>query len=116
MSVLADIIWALVQLTNKHSIKPIINSGAVPRLVELLKCNQIVIINPVLRILGNISHGEDQDTQVVLDAGVLDYLQGLMNHNHKIIRMETCWILSNVSAGTSTQIQRILEHKYIMEK
>lgn len=113
---MADIIWALVQLTNKHSVKTIIDSGAVPRLVSLLKASQIVIINPVLRILGNITHGEDKDTQVVLDAGVLDHLQGLMGHSHKIIRMETCWIISNVTAGTSTQIQCILEHKFIMEK
>lgn len=85
-------------------------------MVSLLKASQIVIINPVLRILGNITHGEDKDTQVVIDAGVLDHLQGLMGHSHKIIRMETCWIISNVTAGTSTQIQCILEHKFIMEK
>jgi len=116
LSVMADIIWALVQLTNKFSVKTIIQSGAVPCLVQLLKATQIVIINPVLRILGNITHGEDTDTQIVLDAGVLDHLQSLMSHTHKIIRMETCWILSNVTAGTSTQIAHVLENKFIMEK
>lgn len=58
-------------MTNKWTINPIIESGVLPTLVKMLNSSQIIIINPTLRILGNITHGCDEDTQKVIDSGVL---------------------------------------------
>lgn len=81
-----------------------------------MSSNQIVIINPCLRIIGNITHGDDQDTDMVIEAGVLDHLTQLLTHHHKIIRMETCWIISNITAGTSSQLDKVIRNDQILSK
>ncbi len=61
-------------------------------------------MTPALRTLGNIVSGNDNQTQVTLDAGILPPLTRLLHHPKKIIRKETCWTLSNIAAGTVAQV------------
>ncbi len=61
-------------------------------------------MTPALRTVGNIVSGNDKQTQVALDAGILPPLTRLLHHPKKIIRKETCWTLSNIAAGTVAQI------------
>ncbi len=61
-------------------------------------------MTPALRTLGNIVSGNDNQTQVTLDAGILPALTRLLHHPKKIIRKETCWTFSNIAAGTVAQI------------
>ena len=82
----------------------------------MLNLNQIVIINPCLRILGNITHGTDEETQKVVDAGIIDVCHKLMGHNHKIIRMETCWILSNITAGNMKHAEAVVRNEAVLDK
>ncbi len=63
-----------------------------------------LVMTPALRTLGNIVSGNDNQTQVTLDAGILPPLTRLLHHPKKIIRKETCWALSNIAAGTVAQI------------
>lgn len=116
MGTLADICWALVQHVNKYSIQTIIQLDVIPVFVKMLQLPQIIIVNPVLRMLGNITHGKDEDTQAVIDAGCITCLTVLLNHPHKIIRMEACWIISNITAGTSKQIQCIMNDEFVFPK
>ena len=116
MGTLADICWALVPHVNKYSIQTIITLEVIPVFVKLLQLPQIIIVNPVLRMLGNITHGKDEDTQAVIDAGCINYLTVLLGHPHKIIRMEACWIISNITAGTSKQIQFIMDDEFVFPK
>ena len=60
---------------------------------------------PALRTIGNIVTGEDHQTQAVIDAGVLPSLRALLNDPKKDLKKETCWTLSNITAGTEAQIQ-----------
>jgi hypothetical protein len=39
-----------------------------------------------------------------------------LGHEKKIFRRETCWILSNISAGTSSQVAQILSNLPLFEK
>lgn len=49
--------------------------------------------------------GSDQQTQFVIDSGFLVAALELLNNSRKIIRKEICWAISNITAGTSQQIQ-----------
>lgn len=53
--------------------------------------------------------GPDEETQVLLDAGVLDSLNRLLTHHKKTVRKEVCWSVSNITAGNSNQIQCCLD-------
>ena len=40
----------------------------------------------------------------------------LLDHKKKAIRKETCWALSNITAGNSDQIERIITFPNLIEK
>ena len=60
----------------------------------------------MLRILGNLVTGtDDQTTQVINtvngDVEIMPRLFALLNHQSKPVRREVCWTLSNITAGNS---------------
>lgn len=60
---------------------------------------------PCLRIIGNIVSGDDSQTQKILDCDLLTTLFDLLKSNRDTIRKEVCWSISNITAGTKSQIQ-----------
>ena len=42
----------------------------------------------------------DEETDIVIQAGVLDYIEVLVDTNEKSVRKEVCWALSNITAGS----------------
>jgi len=63
--------------------------------------------------VGNIVTGDDQQTQAVLDAGVLAHLLTLLQSPKESIKKEACWTLSNITAGVQNQIQAVIEANII---
>jgi hypothetical protein len=45
----------------------------------------------------------------VIDAGVLPSLRALLSDPKKDLKKETCWTLSNITAGTEAQIQAVID-------
>ena len=80
----------------------------VPRLVTLLRHNDMIISVPSLRTLGNILTARDDYAQVAIECGVLEAFTQLLDHPKKAIRKEICWSISNVTAGNAEQIQRCI--------
>ena len=95
----------------------VVSAGVVPPLVNLISPQApSAVITPVLRTLGNIVTGDDVQTQAVIDAGVLTRLVPLLEHTKKPIRKETCWMLSNICAGTQAQIQAVLSVPGLLDR
>ena len=109
--ILTDICWALSYVSDggNERVSAIINSGVVPRLVQLLEHQHIAIAVACLRTIGNTLTGSDEETQMALNAGVLDALVKLINHPKKAIRKEVCWSVSNITAGNAQQISQVLD-------
>jgi hypothetical protein len=76
--------------------------------VELLQSPAATVATPALRCIGNIVTGDDLQTQVAINAGVLPALGALLGHDKKSIRKESAWAASNVTAGNAEQIQAVL--------
>ena len=49
--------------------------------------------------------GSDDQTQAVIGQGALKYFDKLLWHKKNNIQKEAAWTLSNITAGTKTQIQ-----------
>lgn len=43
------------------------------------------------------------------EAGAVASLCNLVTHSNRDIQKEACWTLSNISAGTVTQIQKVID-------
>jgi hypothetical protein len=105
-----DALWALSYLSDGEDfrIQAVVDSGqVVPHAMNALRCEKASLMAPALRILGNIVTGNAEQTQAVLDAGILGIVPKLLENSRKSIRKETTWLLSNIAAGTSEQVSQI---------
>ncbi|KAJ6241255.1 importin subunit alpha [Anaeramoeba flamelloides] len=106
-----DTCWGLSYLSigsPKH-IDGMLNTGIVPKILELLKHQDYRIRTPSILTIGNLVTGDNKQTQKVIEYGALDYLKTLLNDKKIQIVRETCWALSNITAGNEKQIGLVLE-------
>ncbi len=104
-----DACWALSYIADgtDEDIQAVLDSGVVPRLVELSSSNSAML--PALRALGNIVTGNEDQTQFVVNLNAIPVLCELLSNNKTQVRKETCWTLSNITAGTESQIQAVID-------
>ena len=85
---------------------PLTHSPSLPPSLSLLvRHPDKRVITPALRSIGNIVTGDDVQTQIIINCSVLPALQHLLGSNHDNLRKESCWTLSNITAGNKVQIQ-----------
>ncbi|KAK1347767.1 hypothetical protein LUQ84_002749 [Hamiltosporidium tvaerminnensis] len=75
-------------------------------------------ISPVIRMLGNILTGTDEQTNYLLDMEILTIFKDLLilyqePSKQSRLRKEICWSISNITAGTEKQVERVFESKII---
>jgi len=111
-----DACWALSYISDgdDNRIDAVMNAGVTPKLVEFLAREETSIVTPALRILGNFVSGNDRQTQAVIDANIMDYIVNLLASPKKNIRKETCWLISNIAAGTVDQISYLMKKPQII--
>jgi len=115
MEFLVDACWVISYLTEHHkkTVKKILSTNLLPKLLTFLDYPIVYIQLPCLRIIGNIVSGNAHQTQMVIDAGILQYLKKTIFHEKRSIRKESCWIISNIAAGTQQQIEALITNDFL---
>ncbi|KAH3723234.1 importin subunit alpha-2 [Pelomyxa schiedti] len=112
-----ELTWSLCLLTDIDGFSEhVIAGGMCAHLVRALECADVTTLITTLRAVGNIATGSNTETQAVIDAGVLPRILPLLNSPKKSVRKETCWLLSNIAAGTREQVRLIAVERGIFER
>ncbi|CAG9320916.1 unnamed protein product [Blepharisma stoltei] len=78
---------------------------------EGLKSNQNCIIYDSLKFLGIICSGNHDQTQVIIDLGILDIIETLIDNECNQIDDEIYFTLANIAAGNSSQLELLQNHR-----
>ncbi|VEU36361.1 unnamed protein product [Pseudo-nitzschia multistriata] len=109
-----DILWALSYLSDgdEQKIELVLGSGVTLKLAHLLQNDSLKVrcMTPIVRILGNFVSGSDNQTQVVIDSGIIDRLPFLLGSRSKTIRKESSWLASNIACGNHKQITMLMKN------
>jgi len=107
---LSSALWCFSYLSDL-SIQGVIDGCSVQSIVNHLLSNNLTILAPAMRTLGNLVSGEDDQTEVVVKCpGFLTRIFELTSHPRKIMRKESLWIISNIAAGSKEHLDLILEN------
>eukprot|EP00051_Salpingoeca_urceolata_P022821 m.379180 g.379180 ORF g.379180 m.379180 type:complete len:514 (-) comp20027_c4_seq30:3095-4636(-) len=110
---MSDACWALTYASDGDNERIDLILGlpdVVPKLVELLALFEGSARLPVVRCIGNLVSGNHTQTQAVIDAGCIPPLIAALENETDAVVKETCWALSNIAAGTQSQIESLLGH------
>jgi hypothetical protein len=108
---LHDALWALANNSAgpKSRIQRVLEvQGFLQKIMILCFTGEYESLVPALRIVGNISAGNEGQTETLLRNDVLRLLEGLLDHKKKNVRKESCWSLSNICAGSKRQVAQLL--------
>jgi importin subunit alpha-6/7 len=90
-------------------------NGIVNKIIELSYNSDPDISHRSIKILGNISGTTNENSQILLDADILDRIHaGIKTENH-VIKKESYFILSNLLAGNSFQFNYIMSHSFLIK-
>ncbi|KAK2364958.1 importin subunit alpha-2 [Trifolium repens] len=79
-------------------VQAVVEANVCPRLVELLLVPMSKVIVPALQILGDITSGDDGQTQAVIDANLITPLVCLTKAEFNV-RNEAVWAITNATRG-----------------
>jgi hypothetical protein len=121
-AILADVLWSFTYISGSNDgIDRVIETGCIQYLLEILSRNTSKrLTTPALQTVGNILTGDEAQTNAVLQANGLSVLYQLTKQcfhwkvDTKILE-KLCWSISNIAAGTVSQIQRILDCDGLIE-
>ncbi|KAL6141995.1 hypothetical protein ACLB2K_060279 [Fragaria x ananassa] len=108
--------WVVVYLSALSNIATsmLVKSDVLQLLVErLATSNSLQLLIPVLRSLGNLIAGDSQTTHAIIVPGnditgnIIEVLVKCLRGEHRVLKKEAAWVLSNIAAGS-------IEHKQLI--
>ncbi|XP_028125537.1 importin subunit alpha-9-like [Camellia sinensis] len=110
-----EVAWVVVYLSALSNVafSMLVKSDLLQLLVErLATSNSLQLLIPVLRSLGNLVAGDAHTTNVLVAGhgitdNVIAALIKCLKSEHRVLKKEAAWVLSNIAAGS-------IEHKQLI--
>jgi hypothetical protein len=116
--VFIDCCWALnYNFPNcPNEYQQIINKEFVTAITSKLSSKDFQIHVPVIRLLGHIVKIDSYIDLVLQVSDFLSNITIILDSPKKIVRLEICWMLSNITGSHQTHISQIINNKALVNK
>eukprot|EP01051_Picozoa_sp_SAG22_P007797 SAG22_NODE_562_length_9069_cov_9.730212_3_plen_441_part_00 len=94
---------------NAGRIQLVLDSGALPKLIDLLAHSCEAVQTAAVSALADITSGTDPQTQECIDAGLVTKVVSMDLLSCKHMRFDVLRSLSHMTAGTSSQVQTVFD-------
>ncbi|KAL6011089.1 Importin subunit alpha-9 [Asimina triloba] len=117
-----EVAWVIVYLSalSDTAISMLVKSGHVPLLVErLATSNSLQLLIPVIRSLGNLIAADSNLSNALFIPGhditdkVISAVIKCLQSEHRALKKEAAWVLSNIAAGSFAHKQLIYSSEAI---
>jgi hypothetical protein len=109
---LTDALWILAYGTESHGDETCdmtVKTGLIPLVCRTLTNGDIALLNPSVRIIGNIlASSSHYAIEAVIHSGVVPVLTQLLHHPKQTIVKEVVWSLSNLCADNDKHAQLVI--------
>lgn len=99
----------LSSLEDLDTIQSIVDYGLVHITVSSLRIENLSVRMPALKVLGNVCAVTHEHTQLVMNLNILDIICD-KEFIYSALSSDTIWILSNIAAGTKSQVDKLMNH------
>jgi importin subunit alpha-1 len=100
---------SMISEYNRPGLAAFLSLDPLQLMIDRLNHCNIEIAKPALYCLSNIAHGDEAQTQLLVDTGCIHKLMPLLTHECKDIRKVSALTLSNITGGSQSQILAVLE-------
>ncbi|KAG8924150.1 Importin alpha subunit (Karyopherin alpha subunit) (Serine-rich RNA polymerase I suppressor protein) [Tulasnella sp. 417] len=100
-------------LSDASFVDAILQTGIIPRLVQLCTSTQPRLRHTALRCVGRILSYSDAGTNQLTDAGIIEALRPCITSEDPRDRRRSCWAVSNIAAGTLEQAKALIAAGFV---
>ena len=110
IEILGECLLALSKITlgSEKKIDYLIETGVVPRVIQLLYHELEDIQYTTIVLVGIILSGNEQQIQLVLDLGIIEVFLTLINSSNENIRAEVVMSISNICESSKCQVDQLI--------
>merc|ERR1712150_10144 len=102
-------------MSHKNIIKTLLSLVVLKNDENQYKISNNMMIKSILRILGYVSIGKEEDTHKLIQANIADFLIQMLESPIKVFNREAGWILSNCFAAPHHITYPLLEKKDLID-
>ena len=108
----------LLNITHKNNdcIEIVLNTGIVDRLIYLTNDCSTSYYKTVIKIIGNFVAGTEKQTQVIVNNGIIDILEKVLDSKDNDLITTGSWNISNLTATENNHIELLMRNEILLDK
>ena len=103
-----------ISCKSESNIQLIIENNLLSTVLLLISHNSEEICLSAIRTAGNVLSGSSAQAQILINLGVIEKFSEKIYSSSPAVRKEVFWALSNICAGTHSQIAHFVDHPLII--